>query len=910
MSTAEKSYIPFWGKADRENDNPVGHHLLVYHCLDVAAVGSELLRTDVPLCNRLARLTGLPEAVLRQLLALFLALHDVGKFSTRFQALRGDILQRLQGMSCAFSAGLRHDELGMALWMRTLRKECPFVATLAGNGGWGDFLDPWAKAFLGHHGAPKPSVNSNAGAAIRTDERARTAALEFARDVAELFLEPGENWISLDPDFEDAQDAQKRASWLLAGVAVLADWIGSDSRHFEYCADPMPLAEYWEQYAVPRARRALAASGISAASPSLEKRFDELLPRLRGREPSPAQQAVADLGRQADGQRLVLIEDLTGSGKTEAALLCVHGLMTRGLAQGLYVALPTMATANAMYDRLASAYGRLFAPGESPSLVLAHAGRQLSSVFRASIGLEEQARPDASQEDGGPFCAAWLGDNRKKALLAAVGVGTIDQALLAVLPSRHQSLRLLGLGRGVLVVDEVHAYDTYMHNLLLRLLEFQAAQGGSAVLLSATLPLRTRRELVEAYCQGLGRSAPTLKYSSFPLVTAVGRDFVRETPLPVRPGTERRVAVEFVFKLEGAAAQVIAAARAGACVAWVRNTVRDAVEAYDLLRTRLEPGQVQLFHARFAQCDRLDRERDILARFGPKSGAAERQGRVVVASQVAEQSLDLDWDLVVSDLAPLENLIQRAGRGCRHPWRVGRPDGFGNPHLLVLAPPLDNSPGADWYATLSPGAAHVYLRHAPLWLAAQWLKEQGGFRLPEDARTMLEYVYGVEAEEKTPETLLLADQKRADPKAFAAASLARMNTLCLDAGYSCDDQLWRDDERTPTRLGDDSVRLRLCRWDGATLRPWSGDPDEWRAWTLSEVSVSAYRVAAAADADGALQRALDAARDAMPDKGKWCLLIPLSPREGGVWRGQARDGNGNVVRVLYDAERGLEVAMD
>ena len=172
---------------------------------------------------------------------------------------------------------------------------------------------------------------------------------------------------------------------------------------------------------------------------------------------------------------------------------------------------------------------------------------------------------------------------------------------------------------------------------------------------------------------------------------------------------------------------------------------------------------------------------------------------------------------------------------------------------------------------------------------------------------MLEYVYGAEAEERAPEPLLLADQKRADPKTFAASSLARMNTLCLDAGYSCDDQFWRDDERAPTRLGDDSVRLRLCRWDGATLRPWSADSDEWRAWALSEVSVSAYRVAAATDADGALKRALDAAREVMPDKGKWCLLIPLSLGEGGIWHGQACDGNGNIVRVLYDAERGLTV---
>ncbi len=463
MPTVDKSYFRYWGKAGSGSGEPNVHHLLVYHCLDVAAVGSALLRLDGSLCDRLERLTRLPRTVLSQLLVFFLALHDVGKFSIRFPALRGDILRKLQGVSCALTYSTRHDDLGMALWTMTLRRECPFVAELAGNSGWSWFLDPWAAAFLGHHGEPKYIAHNDAHNAIRMDAVAGNAALEFARDVAKLFLSPGEEWSRCDPDSGDAQDAQKRASWLLAGVAVLADWIGSDSRHFEYCPTPMPLAEYWERYAAPRAERALPASGVPAARPNREARVEEMLPQLRGRAPSPAQRAVADLGRGADGQRLVLIEDLTGSGKTEAALLCVHGLMTRGLAQGLYVALPTMATANAMYDRLADAYGRLFAPGESPSLALAHAGRQLSEVFRASIGLEDQARPDASQEDGArsaprgwPTTArspARLGGRRdhRPGAAGCVAVAAPESAVVGIGPRRARG------GRGSRL-RHLHAY--------------------------------------------------------------------------------------------------------------------------------------------------------------------------------------------------------------------------------------------------------------------------------------------------------------------------------------------------------------------------------------------------------------------------------------------------------------------
>ena len=152
-------------------------------------------------------------------------------------------------------------------------------------------------------------------------------------------------------------------------------------------------------------------------------------------------------------------------------------------------------------------YPRLFQPGSRPSLVLRHGNREFSEAFVDSI---ESKTGDAydTTEDGRAWCAAWLADHRKRALLASVGVGTIDQALLGVLPSRHQAIRLLGVGRNVLVVDEVHAYDEYVTGLLDTLLRFQASQGGSAILLSATLPRGLRQRLARAYAVGSGRARP------------------------------------------------------------------------------------------------------------------------------------------------------------------------------------------------------------------------------------------------------------------------------------------------------------------------------------------------------------------------------------------------------------------
>lgn len=182
-----------------------------------------------------------------------------------------------------------------------------------------------------------------------------------------------------------------------------------------------------------------------------------------------------------------------------------------------------MATSNAMYERLTGVYRSFFYPNSSPSLVLAHSSSYLSDEFRSSIGfsnMEEDSesycnKKSIKDETISAQCSQWIADNRKKALLADVGAGTVDQALMAVLPSYHQSLRILGLTRNVLIVDEVHAYDPYMHTLLCNLLEIHSSLGGSAILLSATLPMRQRQELASSFCKGLGVKCKNLKNTGY-----------------------------------------------------------------------------------------------------------------------------------------------------------------------------------------------------------------------------------------------------------------------------------------------------------------------------------------------------------------------------------------------------------
>ena len=182
-----------------------------------------------------------------------------------------------------------------------------------------------------------------------------------------------------------------------------------------------------------------------------------------------------------------------------------------------------------------------------------------------------------TEQTGRAQCTAWLADSRKKALLASVGVGTIDQALIGILPARHQSLRLAGLSRSVLVVDEVHACDAYMQRLLQRLLAFHAAQGGSAILLSATLPQRMRNELADAFRSGLQADPVQLEKNDFPLATRIGAADVQEQPIASKPGAGREIGVKPFHQEQAVIDHLVSEAKKGCCACWIRNTVGDAV---------------------------------------------------------------------------------------------------------------------------------------------------------------------------------------------------------------------------------------------------------------------------------------------------------------------------------------------
>jgi CRISPR-associated endonuclease/helicase Cas3 len=913
------SYLHFWGKARPPADRPSPTwHPAGYHLLDVASVMEAMLLARPVALQRVARLLRLDTGDACRLLVTLAALHDVGKFSPAFQIKAPDLWEELRTrLGLPAPAPGFHTEDGYALWLETLADE--LVERIWEDGG--DVLEKLAPAVFGHHGRPV------AWKAMRGRQGFPPSALTAARDCAAAMID------LLCPEPIRAAPPRPRdalvASWYVAGLMTTADWIGSGTMWFHY-TEPLPddptLWRYWNEVARPAARRAVREAGILAPPAAPLRSFREIT-RL-DRVPTPVQCWAESELQLPDSPCLVVVEDVTGAGKTEAAQLIVHRLLAGGRAAGAYWGMPTQATANAMYERQAKVLDRLFSDGSDPkpSLVLAHGQQRLHSGFQGSVlrgvapasrATRERHLPPESIDElpGSIACAAFLADDRRAALLADVGAGTIDQALLGVLPSRFNVVRLAGLADKVLVVDEAHAYDAYMSTELQELLRFQAALGGYAVVLSATLPQEHRRKLAAAWADGLRlggwREAMrpdevVLQSEAYPLATVVSADGVREAPLETAAWSKRDVAVRWMHDVGAALNHAEQMAAAGAALCWIRNTVDDCLAAAEALRQR-GVEKVLVFHARFAQCDRQAREKEVLERFGKEANVKDRAGWVLVATQVVEQSLDLDFDAMISDLAPIDLLIQRAGRLWRHEARdESRPAGCPR-ELVVLSPPRDPDPPAGWLADPFRGTGAVYRNHSVLWRTVEALHCTGCIETPGGLRALVEAVYGTD--ELPPDSLLRSSQ-RAEAEALSAASTAQYGTLKVTHGYDAGQQPYVDDLRVPTRLGDETTTIRLARVQpDATVTPWSDSAPAWRAWALSEVRVRANRIPPSAATPPEYAAAAEAARR---DWGRFEQDIPIlvlhaagpGPLEGAL----SAPNRGPPIRVRYSEAVGLTYA--
>jgi CRISPR-associated endonuclease/helicase Cas3 len=901
----------YWGKAHPDVTSGPDHHTVLGHSLDVAACAFVLVDRHPVLRRQLGSGTGIePEAVAITYAAVCV-LHDVGKLDTRFQRKAPRVADVLRPASAAVPT-VRYDH-GTEGFRQVEDDEAAssLVDQLLGSSALA-----LLRAVCGHHGSlpspddPDPSRMSVGRTLRAEDAAARRAFIEL---VVAFFVSRGAQlpW----PGPADGALVQR-----LAGLCAIADWLGSNVEHFRYAAGPVDIAAYWES-ARERAAEACDLAGLLRAEPHAVP-FGALFPKYTPRD---VQILTESLHLQEPA--LVIVEAEMGKGKTEAALSLAARLLAGGFGDGITVALPTMATSNAMFARVQEVAPRLFA-GEDVQLALAHGRASREPRFQRLVKQKLKAHdPDAPEAS--VMCARWL-LNKKRVLLAQIGVGTVDQALQAALVVRHQFVRMFGLSRNVVIIDEVHAYDAYMEVLLEHLLRWLGALGVPVVLLSATLPSERRAALAQAWRGDEdGASAADdvdcARARPYPLVSVTTRQRMEtHAPLPTQTPSRRTLTLERwtgaaddTQHVEQVALRLVEAARNGARVVWIRNTVREAQRAFGVVAARAGGVEHTLFHARFRACDRSAVEQAVLKDFGKEAAPG---GRVLIATQVVEQSLDLDFDELHTDLAPIDLLFQRAGRLHRHDR--ARPPGFEERRLVVHVPP-----DAD-VAALRFGPSRYVYDAGTLWLAARALRTRTVLHLPDDIRALVEETYHPASRAALlplgGPALVAAEEKRHD-ELIAKRTKARQ---CCIPSTSADPDggpaLPDDDDafQAFTRDGASATLLPFW-WNGEQARaldqdtdaaPWHLDPEASDAWLLvGHLLDQTLSLPARSDVEGIVAGRQGVAWETWKKRftrfaddgglGKRVVPLPLE-RDRDTHKGWLRIG-GRRRRVLYTKTLGL-----
>lgn len=713
FSTLSPAARAIWSKS--EVGGGPGHSLLA-HMLDVAAVAEALLeREPEETLDWASDHLGLPRSVCLRWIAAITGLHDFGK--------------AIPGFNCKWPAGqARAKAAGLGFSKSACRQDNHSLATA---GLLTEVLGEKTHAHPGWIRAAVQAIAAHHGRHFSADERSRGRPLgesdcwkRTRREILDVY------WRTLAPQDEPIIQTLDMVglNWL-AGLTSTADWIASNTDWFELGERCDDLVAYY-QHAKELADEGLKQAGWRAAQPLLREEADAgaLLSRMLKQtiDPRPLQLVGDALLKSARGPSLMLVEAPMGEGKTELAYLAHLRLQAANGHRGLYVALPTQATGNALFKRTRE-FLEAFACGQA-DIQLVHGGAAMNEQVHHLRGIANDPQESLS-------ASAWF-SQRRRPLLSAYGVGTVDQALLGTLNVKHHFVRLWGLANRVVVLDEVHAYDTYTGTLIEALVRWLKAMGSSVVLMSATLPQKKRESLVRAW----GAEPASLPELDYPRLTLIDARGARGESFAARPLAS--IALYGLDEsLEAMRDQAMELLQTGGCGAVIVNTVDRAQKLYGLLKEAATEQDIEietvLFHARFPADERARREKQVLGLFGKRGDNGSKWRRpsrgLLIATQVAEQSLDLDFDFMISDLAPVDLLLQRAGRMHRHDRT--RPAAHGEARLWIAGLHQERLPSLKETAW-----EYVY---DPFILGHTWacLRDESKLELPADIDLLVQHVY-------------------------------------------------------------------------------------------------------------------------------------------------------------------------
>ena len=473
----------------------------------------------------------------------------------------------------------------------------------------------------------------------------------------------------------DLPQLPQTAQVILCGLLIVADWLASNTTYFPLLPIeenglmdmyPARVEASWKELNFTKPWRSGAYFGMDEQFFTARFAF----------APNPLQTEVLSVASTTSSPGIYIIEAPMGVGKTETALAMAEIFAAKWESGGLFFGLPTQATSNGIFPRLEDWAKKLADDGGTlHSIRLAHAAANLNEDY-SNIAA---GRAVVNEEDAGLVVHSWLA-GRKQALLADFVIGTVDQMLFAALKQKHVMLRHLGLIGKVVIVDEVHAYDAYMSRYLDRVLAWLGAYHVPVIILSATLPSARRTEMIQAYLNPETPELPWKKSLTYPQLTYTEHDGVEQVKLPMET-ISKTVRIQ---KITGnnLPEVVRCAVEKGGCVGVIVNTVQKAQKLAGLLRTFCPASRVVDMHAQFLLPTRASKEQQLLKWIGKYSTPDTRHGLIVVGTQVLEQSLDIDFDLLITELCPMDLLIQRIGRLQRHK-RI-RPNGLKEAVCYVL----------------------------------------------------------------------------------------------------------------------------------------------------------------------------------------------------------------------------------
>lgn len=828
---------------------------VICHLIDTAALAGALWDEwmDGLAVLRAGAGSGRSGADFRKLVCFWAGLHDLGKVSPSFQVMVDELYGELIDQVPEYGGEgndpvrrLRHNEVTQWALVKILRE----LGYPAGARARQDVGHQIAQLLGGHHGRFCAALT---GAELRNPlrdglgegawEQQRRVHAEVLRELTEAYEPLGERLSAAE-------------AVVVAGIVIVADWLASQEEFIlarlpsaGWEASPDALRAHWERV-VAEAPQVVREAGLGQAR-FADRSFDEVFPF----EPNALQASVVQqLPDLVHGPGLLLVTAPPGDGKTEVALYGASVLALACGAGGLGFCLPTMATTDAMHKRVAEFAGKALR-GDA-ALTRVHSMAWLSTDTAAdSAAAAAAADRVVTDSEASVEASRWLHSNRR-GLLAPLSTFTIDQGLTGVLPMKYNVLRLLALAGKVVVVDEAHSYDAWMHALLVRLLEWLGALKAPVVLLSATLTGASARSLVDAYLRGSGHQPSQElrpRYPGWLFADAVTGAVCepREVPsererdltfelVPVRRG-EDVARPDHRLTVIRELLQPVVDSDLG-CVLVCCTTVREAQDTYrhlarwfaDLEKAGTRPPELRLLHSRFRAMDRAAITEGCEADFG-KTGARPRT--VLVSTQIIEQSLDLDFDLLITDLAPMALLLQRSGRCQRHrgkrkdPHQARRPGWITDDPRIVVLDPV-NAEGAfavpkEWGDVYDESLLHR---------TSRLLRKRAGapIQVPGAVQELVDAVYAddftqiAELDDSTARRIAHADGER---QATQAAQRQIAELIKIEPPYGRLGDLWQlsnakaevDESLITTRLGADSARL-VCIYEQEPGR-WTLDED-------------------------------------------------------------------------------------